>query len=399
MRIESQPQTQPAATAAEPAILLVSFELSQGRWILTLRPPCSAKLSRLSVAARDTQKLSAVLATQRQQAERHTGRAVKIVSIYEAGRDGFWLHRWLLAQGVESHVVDPASILGPQRRRKAKTDRIDGEKLLRSLATWLGGEPGVCSMVRPPSVAQEDQRRLSRERDELVGERTRLCNRIDGLLANQGIAGFKPLRKGAQQTLDELRTGDGHALEPHLRTAIERILQRLELLKQQIKAAEAERDALLKAAQEDAASGSMDAPPSREAATARQLFRLRSIGPEFATVLPLECFYREFDNRRQVAAFAGLAPTPWASGSIEREQGISKAGNRRLRKSMIELAWSWTRYQPGSALTCWFRKKVEDQGKRMRRIAIVALARKLLVALWRYVTDGVVPEGAVLKAD
>jgi transposase len=377
--------------------MLVSFELSEGRWIVTIRQPGSSKLSRFAVPARDTEKLLSLLTAQRQQAERSTNRAVRIISIYEAGRDGFWLHRWLLAHEVDSHVVDPASILGPQRRRKVKTDRIDGTKLLRSLAAWLGGEPGVCSMVVPPSVAQEDHRRLSRERDELVTERTRLSNRINGLLANQGIAGFKPLQKGAQQALDDLRTGDGHALAPHLRTTIVRILQRLELLGQQIKAAEKERDALLKAVPADAAADRQEAA-APEAACGRLLFRLRSIGPEFATVLPAECFYRHFDNRRQVAAFAGLAPTPWSSGSVEREQGISKAGNRRLRRTMIELAWSWTRHQPGAALTQWFHNKIAGQGKRIRRIAIVALARKLLVALWRYVTDGVVPEGAVLKA-
>ncbi len=398
MHNDPQPQNRAAATAAEIATLLVSFELSEGRWVVTMRPPVGSRLSRFSIPARDTEKLLTLLTTQREQAERRSHRAVKVVSIYEAGRDGFWLHRWLLAQGVESHVVDPASILGPQRRRKAKTDSIDGEKLLRSLAMWLGGEPGVCSMVTPPSVAQEDQRRLSRERDELVRERTRLSNRINGLLANQGIAGFKPLQKGARQVLDVLRTGDGHALAPHLRTTIERILQRLDLLRQQITAVETERDGLLQAAPVGAASAGTNQAASRETAIARQLFRLRSIGPEFATLLPAECFYRRFDNRRQVAAFAGLAPTPWASGGVEREQGISKAGNRRLRRTLIELAWSWTRHQPDSTLTRWFRNKVAGQGTRMRRFAIVALARKLLVALWRYVTDGVVPEGAVLKA-
>jgi transposase len=390
-----QPQTDPTATVAEIATLLVSFELSEDRWVVTMRQPGSSKLSRFGLAARDTAKLLALLTRQREQAERRTNRAVKMVSIYEAGRDGFWLHRWLLTQGVENHVVDPASILGPQRRRKAKTDRIDGEKLLRSLAAWLSGECGVCSMVRPPSVAQEDQRRLSRERDELVGERTRLSNRINGLLANQGIAGFRPLQPDAQQALDELRTGDGRVLEVHLRTTIERMLQRLALLGQQIKAVEKQRDALVKPVPADAAPDA----PSAAAAMIRSLYRLRSIGPEFATVLSLECFYRQFDNRRQVASFVGLAPTPWSSGSIEREQGISKAGNRRLRRTMVELAWSWTRLQPGSALSQWFRNKVAGQSKRLRRIAIVALARKLLVALWRYVTDGLVPEGAVLKAD
>jgi len=395
MHNDPRPQNQSAATAAEIATLLVSFELSEGRWVVTMRPPVSSRLSCFSIPARDTEKLLTLLTTQREQAERRSHRAVKVVSIYEAGRDGFWLHRWLLA--LESHVVDPASILGPQRRRKAKADSIDGEKL-RSLAMWLGGEPGVCSMVTPPSVAQEDQRRLSRERDESVRERTRLSNGINGLLANQGIAGFKPLQKGARQVLDVLRTGDGHALAPHLRTTNERILQRLDLLRQQITAAETERDGLLQAAPVGAASAGTNQAESRETAIARQLFRLRSIGPEFATLLPAECFYRRFDNRRQVAAFAGLAPTPWASGGVEREQGISKAGNRRLRRTLIELAWSWTRRQPDSTLTRWFRNKVAGQGTRMRRIAIVALARKLLVALWRYVTDGVVPEGAVLKA-
>jgi transposase len=383
------------ATGGEHATLLISFELSQKNWVLTLQQPNQAKLSRRTVPARDTERVLGILTTQREQAERRIGEPVRCVAIYEAGLDGFWLHRWLEAVGIESHVVDPASILGPQRRRNAKSDRIDGEKLLRSLALWLSGDRRVCSMVVPPSAAQEDDRRLSRERGELVNERNRLSNRIGGLLANQGIAGFKPLQQGASEALAELRTGDGCALMPHLRASIERMLQRLILLKQQIKAVEAERDALLKAA--TAAADDTPGAASPAAAMARQLFRLRSIGPEFATVLPLECFYRQFDNRRQVAAFVGLAPTPWSSGSIEREQGISKAGNRRLRKTMVELAWSWTRHQPGSALTRWFNDKVAGQSKRVRRIAIVALARKLLVALWRYVHDGVVPEGAVLK--
>jgi transposase len=401
MRIESQRQDRPTATAAEIARLLVSFELSQSKWVLTIRAPDVSKLSQVTVPARDTAKVLSLLTAQSDQVERRTGRTVRIVSIYEAGLDGFWLHRWLEDQGIESHVVDAASILGPQRRRKAKTDRIDGVKLLRSLAGWLNGEGGVCSMVVPPSVAQEDLRRLSRERGELVSERTKLTNRIGGLLANQGIAGFKPLRKEARQVLETLHTGDGRMLPPHLRTAIERILRRLELLSEQIKAAEAERDALLRSAQAAAASDTApDAVPAAvpELAAAPLLLRLRGIGPAFATVLPLECLNKEFDNQRQLGAFAGLAPTPWASGSVEREQGISKAGNWRLRTILIELAWSWQRHQPASALTQWFHNKIKGQGARAKRIAIVALARKLLVALWRYVRQGVVPQGAVLKA-
>ena len=389
MRNAPRPQTETAATAAETATLLVSFELSRERWVLTMRQPGSMKLSRFSVAAGDTEKVLSLVSRQRAQAERRSLRAVRTVSIYEAGRDGFWLHRWLQGQGVQSHVVDPGSILGPQRQRGAKTDRIDGEKLLRSLAAWLGGERGACSMVVPPSVAAEDRRRLSRERDELVAERTRLCNRIGGLLATQGISGFQPLDRRARRVLSDLRTGDGHPLPAYLRRTIERVLARLDLLREQIRVVEKERDALLKMVPA--------ARDTREAASGRMLLRLRGIGPQFATVLPLECFYRRFENRRQVAAYAGLAPTPWCSGSIAHEQGISKAGNRRLRKTMVELAWSWTHHQPGSALTQWFQKKTAGQGKRAKRIAIVALARKLLVALWRYLDDGVVPQGAVVK--
>ena len=378
----------PTATVVDTATLLVSFELSRKSWLLTAQPPHSAKLSRHSVPPGDLEKVSAVLTRHREQAERRLGRRVEIVAIYEAGLDGFWLHRWLEGQTIRSHVVDPASILGPQRRRNAKTDGIDGVKLVRSLRSWLGGEKEACSMVRPPSPEQEDSRRLSRERDELKREYTRLTNRIDGLLANQGIIGFKPGQKDAAAQLDELRTGDGRALMPNLKAAVVRMLQRLVLLAEQIRTVEAERDALLRAAPEQA---------SPETAIGQQLYRLRGIGPEFATVLPLECFYKDFANRRELAAFAGLAPTPWASGSIEHEQGVSKAGNRRLRKTMVELAWGWTMHQPGSALARWFQEKVAGQSKRVRRIAIVALARKLLVALWRYVREGVVPEGAALK--
>ncbi len=363
MRIETRPQDHPTATTAEIARLLVSFELSQSKWVLTVRAPGSAKLSRFTVAARDTEKGLSLLTAQRQQAERRTRPPVRIVSIKEARLDVFCLHSRLESPGVESHVVDAASILGPQRKRNAKTDRIDGEKLLRSLASWLDGEVGVCSMVVPPSVAQEDIRRLSRERGELVGERTRLSNRIGGLLANQGIAGFKPLQKDARQVLQTLRTGDGRALPPHLHTTIERILLRLELLCEQIKAAEAERDALLRAARvaaaPDTAPEAATAAPPEMAAAPLPLAAARDRAGVTLPVLSLECLNRDFDNRRQLGSFAGIAPTPWSSGGAEREQGISKAGNRRLRTILIELAWSWQRHQPDSTLTQWFHKRIK----------------------------------------
>jgi transposase len=383
------PQDHAGPTAAgETATLLVSFELSGKSWVLTLLHPQRRKPSRVTVPPRATAKVLEVLTRHREDASRSVGGPVRIVSIYEAGQDGFWLDRWLTAQGVENQVVDPSSILGPQRRRNAKSDRIDGEKLLRSLAAWRAGDRQVCRMVVPPSAEHEDARRLSRERGELVSERNRLSNRIGGLLANQGIAGFKPMQKNAEAALETLRSGDGQPLLPNLKASIQRMLQRLVLLKAQIKAVETERDRLLRTPAAEA---------GETTAKAQQLMRLRGIGPEFATVVLVECLYKEFDNRRQVAAFAGLAPTPWSSGGIEREQGISKAGNRRLRKTMVELAWGWTMHQPGSALTRWFNERGAGQSKRMRRIAIVALARKLLVALWRYVNEGVVPEGAELK--
>jgi transposase len=389
MRAETPPTLQPAATGAEPATILVSFELSQSNWVLTVRSPAGEKLSRHGVKAADTARALLVLDTHRTRAERKLGAAVRIIAIQEAGLDGFWVHRWLEANGVESHVVDAASIAAPRRKRRAKSDGIDGETLLRVLAAWLRGEPRVCSMVVPPGVEDEDRRRLSRERDELLRERTALTNRIRGLLASQGVRGYQPLKQGRHQALEALRTGDGRALPGHLKAELRRMLDRVEVLLAQIKAVEAERDALLA---EDAAE-----PPGGSGGIAAMLTKLRAIGPEFTSVLLGECFWRSFGNRRQLAAFAGLAPTPWRSGGIEREQGISGGGNPRLRKTVIEMAWLWLRHQPGSALSQWFQARAGTATGRVRRIAVVALARKLLVALWRYVTDGVVPEGAVFK--
>ena len=388
MGIAPRLSEQPTATTGHAGTILVSFELSQSNWVLTIQPPDGDKMSQHGLKAGDTAKVLSVLERHRAKVERRVGGPVNIVCIQEAGLDGFWVHRWLAANGIESHVVDAASIAAPRLKRRAKSDGIDGQTLVRTLAAWRRNEPRVCSMVVPPSVAEEDRRRICRERAELVHERTALCNRIGGLLANQGIAGFMPLKKDRHTALAALRTGDGRALPPHLTAEITRILQRLELLQEQIKQVEAARDALLAAEPNEA----------DDRAIAGLLLNLRALGNEFTAVLLLECLYRNFGNRRQVAAYAGLAPTPWRSGSIQREQGISKGGNPRLRKTMIELAWLWLRYQPGSALSRWFQQKTEGAGGRAKRIAIVALARKLLVALWRYVKDGVVPEGAVLKA-
>jgi transposase len=240
-------------------------------------------------------------------------------------------------------------------------------------------------MARAPTPQEEDRRRLCRERRTLVGERVKHVNRIKGLLFAQGVFGYEPLLKHRRERLEELKTGDGRALPAHLKTQILRELDRLELVLAQVKAVEAERDILLEPATDEIAS------------PAALLTRLKGIGPETAALLWSEGLYRRFDNRRQVAAYAGLAPTPWKSGSIDHEQGVSKAGNPRLRTAMVELAWLWLQNQPASGLSRWFHERVRRLGGRVRKSAIVALARKLLVALWRYTTAGVVIEGAVMK--
>ena len=317
-----------------------------------------------------------------------TGQSYPIITIQEAGLDGFWLHRVLQQEGVESHVVDPASIATPRRRRRAKTDRLDGETLLRTLLAYKRGEPRVCAMVAAPTPDEEDRRRLCRERQTLIAERIRHVNRIKGLLFAQGIFDYVPLRRNRRARLEGLRTGDGRELPPHVKAQISRELDRLELLLEQIKQVEAEQHALLAAASKNTAGAKATPEP------VAMLLALKGIGANFATVLWLEAFYRQFANRRQVAAYAGLAATPWRSGGIEHEQGVSKAGNPRLRTTMIQLAWLWLRHQGQSALARWFKA----HSQRGRKSAIVALARKLLVALWKYVTRGVVIEGAVMKS-
>jgi transposase len=330
------------------------------------------------------------------------------VTIQEAGLDGFWLHRALEAEGIESHVVDAASIAAPRRRRRAKTDRLDGEALLRALMAYLRGEPRVCSMVRVPTVEEEDRRRPSRERKVLIAERVRHVNRIKGLLFSQGVRDYEPLRRDRRRKLEALRTGDGRELPARLKAQISRELDRLELLQGQIEAAESDRDAVLVAASTTPQAADACAPQATEVRAPQaigaippppaMLMNLRGIGPDFTANVWAEGLYRSFANRRKVAAYGGLAATPWRSGSIDHEQGISKAGNPRLRTAMIQLAWLWTRHQPDSALTRWFNQRVAQAGPGARKILIVALARKLLVALWKYVNFGVVIEGAVMKS-
>jgi transposase len=400
----------PAMAIDMDATLFVALELSLSNWVIVASAPGEAKASKHGVTACDGPGLLSVLKRLRERAERRLRQPVEVLVMQEAGRDGFWVHRLLEANAVRSVVVDPASIAVNRRSRRAKTDRIDAEAMLRTLMAWARGERQVCAMVRPPTREAEDARRLNREREALLAERIRHANRIKGLLATQGVFGFEPTLRDRRARLTEVRTPEGASLPPRLAAEIERQVDRLELAMQQRAAVEAARDAALAAepvggpAREVAATadkittGTPTASlPAQEGAGAR-LLRLKGIGPETASVLANEAFFRDFRNRREVASYAGLAPSPWQSGGIDHEQGISKAGNVRVRKTMGQLAWLWLRNQPDSALSVWYRERVRDGKGRIKRVAITALARKLLVALWRFVTHGLVPTGAVLKS-
>jgi transposase len=311
-----------------------------------------------------------------------------MVSCYEAGYDGFWLHRLLMAAGITNYVFDPASIAVDQRARRVKTDRIDGEKMLRTLMAYLRGEPRVVRIVRVPAPEQEDARRASRERGRLIKEQTAHTTRIKALLRLVGMSVGNPRRRDWLSWLAAQRDWQGQAVPRRMLAEIKYEHARLMLVREQL-------EALAQAS----------APTDRAPATAQMverselLLRLKCLGPAFATTLTNEVFYKDFRNRREVASYFGLTPSPWQSGGIDRDQGISKAGNPRPRCAAIELAWLWLRHQPESALARWFRSRTHNNAsKRNKRIAIVALARQLMVALWRYLTTGMVPEGALLKA-
>jgi transposase len=374
--------------AREGAVVFVAMELSKTSWLLAAQSSPSGKASSHKLDGGDVAGLLALLRRLQARERRAEGEEVRVVLAHEAGYDGFWLQRRLAAEGIACWVMDPGSLQVDRRARRAKTDRLDAAMLLRALVAWCRGDRAACRMVQVPTLEREDARRTHRERQRLIAERVQHVNRIKGLLATQGVYEFRPLRRDRWARLAELRAGDGRALPPRLRREIEREFGRLELVLEQIEAVEAERDAAVAAPAADDA----DAPK------VAQLAKLGGIGTELATVLVREGLHRPFANRREVAAYAGLTPNPFASGDRHRDQGISKAGNPLLRKAMVELAWLWLRYQPGSALARWFAGRVGAVRGRMRKIAAVALARKLLVALWKYVTTGLVPEGARLKA-
>ena len=381
---QTQAQT---ATPVDLGAIFVSLELSKSTWLVTALSPGSEKMSRHSVTGGDIAGLFACFAALRQNP------TAKERTLSTGGDPGGRTGRLLAGTSAQQGSLDREPHCrgridchaAPHRR--AKTDRIDGETLIRALMAWKRGEPRACSMVKLLTPEEEhDNRRIGRERKTLIAERVFHVNRIKGLLFTQGIRDYEPVNRDRRQRLDELRTGDGRPLSKHLKAEICREFDRLELLLTQIKAVEAERDALIV----------HETPETPPGATA--LLGIRGIGPEFATILYTEGLFRHFDNRRQIASYAGLAPSPWQSGNVNREQGVSKAGNPRLRATMVELAWLWLRHQPKSALTCWFKERIARNSGRLKKPMIVALARKLLVALWKYVSSGVVIEGAIMKA-
>jgi transposase len=363
-------------------ILFVAFELSEKNWKLGFTTGHGQKPRERTIAARHQARLRQEIA----QAKKRFGlpETAPLVSCYEAGREGFWLHRFLPAQGITNHVVDSSSIAVNRRKRRAKSDALDVRKLLRMLMRYAQGEREVWRVVNAPTVEAEDGRHLHRDLETLKQERASTTTRIKGLLSSQGIR-LTTLSKFPEQ-LDALRLWDGLPVPRGLRRRLLRVWAHHEFLSEQIAQLEAERRRLLETSEE----ASME--------KVRQLMQLKGIGINGSWVLVMEFFaWRAFKNRRQVGGLAGLTPTPYQSGESARDQGITKAGNRHVRWMTSELAWSWVRYQPESALSCWFRERYGSGGKRLRRLGIVAVARQLLIALWRFLETGVLPEGAVLK--
>jgi len=319
-----------------------------------------------------------------------------VASCYEAGRDGFWIHRCLVSMGVDSYIVEPASIEVNRKKRRAKTDRIDVEKIVLALTRFLAGDKYACRMIRIPEVDQEDARHLNREMRTLKNEKTSHTNRIRSLLVTQGITDISIDRHFPKQ-LQRYRTGDGHKLGEQLKARLQREFDRLALSVDQIRTLQMQQAAMLREAAK-AERKARQAERHRVAPIAQHLTQLAGVGPVTSWTLSAEVFsWRDIGNRRQLAALTGLTPTPHASGEEEKEQGISKTGRAELRSLMIEVAWGWLLFQPDSELSKWYRRRFDDGTRRNRKRGIVALARKLLVALGKYVRDGELPAGARLS--
>jgi transposase len=366
-------------------VLFLAFELStKGNWKLAFTVGPGQKPRIRDVPPRDFAAVQQEIVAAKERFK--LPEDCRVVSCYEAGRDGSWLHRFLASIGVKNKVVDSSSIEVNRRKRQAKTDRLDATKLVTMLIRWFGGEEKVWSITQVPSEEDEDARQLERELTTLKGDQTRLINSIKGLLIAQGIH-VKTIGKDFEQWLPKARRWNGTPIPKSLGVRILVKLERLKLVRDQISALEKERRKQLKEG------------TSKAATTARTLYRLKGIGETGSMVISTEMFaWRLFNNRKEVGSSVGLTGTPFQSGGSAREQGIDKAGIKQVRRIIVDIAWGWTRHQPDSALTLWFTERFADAGKRQRKKGIVGLARKLLIALWRWVDKGILPDGAVLKA-
>ena len=369
--------------------LIVVIEMSLTKWLVAAMVPGMARQPLKKIDA-DAEALSQLLCRWRGEATEAGKTLTRVVVTYEAGRDGFWLARWLLARNCEAYVIHASSVAVSREHRRAKTDRLDTELLMRAFLGWLRGEKGHCRMAAVPTVGEEDARRPNRERDSLVRERTRIVNRIKAVLACFGLSGFKPTSRKAADKFSDLLTPEGMSLPENTLGELRRNYARMRMLTEQIH--EIERDRLSRLA---AAPPTEKSPP----AMVRLLARVVGVGVDTADMLVHEILSRGLRDRRAVARYAGLTGAPDESGKRRREKGLARAGNARVRYGMILLAWRFLQFQKQSLLARWFEERTRDGRPGTRKTMIVALARKLLIALWRMVTVGVVPDGVVMRPE
>lgn len=369
----------------EDSTLIAVVEMSQSSWLVAGRLPGVGRdpLKKLSA---DADKLLSLLNRWRDEAEKAGHRIDRLCVAYEAGRDGFWLARWLRTRGIEAYVIHSNSIPVKRDHRRAKTDRLDTRLLMRSFLGWLRGESDHCNMVAIPTLEEEDAKRPHRERETLVSARSRVVNRMKATLVLFGIRGFNPKLRKAPERLEHLRTPEGMALPPNTLAALRRDMDQLRFLNEQIKAIETEREERL-----------AQAPRTANNAMILMLARILGVGLESSELLVTELLSRDLRDRRAVARYAGLTGSPDESGGRRREKGLARAGNARVRRCMIQLAWRFVMFQKDCALVKWFRERTAGGRGDVRKTMIIALARKLLIALWRYVTQGELPDGVILK--
>ena len=365
--------------------LIAIIEMSRSSWLVAGIVPGIARHP-LKKLAPDEAALLGLLERWRGEATQAGRQITRVAVAFEAGRDGFWLARWLRARGIETYVIHPTSVAVSREHRRAKTDRLDTALLKRVFLGWLRGEPGHCTMAAIPTLEEEDARRPNRERESLVGERTRIVNRIKANLARLGIRGFKPTVRGASERLEALRTPDGAPLPPNTSAELRRAMARLHFVAPQLREIE------------DARRERLELRPDQGPhAMVRLLARVIGIGIETADMLVHEILSRNLRDRRAVARYAGLTGAPDESGAKRREKGLARAGNARVRRGMVQLAWRFLLFQKDSALAQWYRARTADARGGTRKTMIVALARKLLIALWRFVSTGEAPEGVILR--